>query len=685
MQNRDSEVWYNITAYISGIDVQQGGRQPNRVGGIEQAAQGLLHIADDAGAFDPINPKRVLGPSAGCRIEVYRGSRRGDARALLFTGYTRGAQAVITPQAEYINVMPLYGELQRAAEIGEGVFARLNGHLTCAEAFTLLLDNAEVPRSQQRADRSDITILASLLNRTTALGQNRQRANLMGALNLVAQAEGGRVYDNRRGEIVFTSRTGYGQREYRATHTIAADEISQRRDLDPSTTVVNIIEGRADAFTSDGQFNRHTRFAEGMLPEERFIPALAEVVMPLTPVQSDGTPFPPGWFIESVEQPQFGFEVKGNIGFARELRAEVIDNQIVIRTRNVRRRTVPIQVDYLTFEIFSPAYRDRIAVRSQASIDLYGPRSAIYPYYLLTDHDSAANRAAGWLEKYKGVIDGYRGARPIRAMILTLPDWNGALFDIDDVCVVTHRTRFKDAFRNKPFWVRGVRHIADNLGSWDIELTLEEVHRVDGIQEIPPDYDPGHPTPLPKPIWPIARVHIRSPRLIARVWIDAATAPIPLGNRIAAPARTGTRWDKLTRVNAPIPLGNRIAAPARTGTRWDKLTRVNAPIPLGNRIAAPPRTGTRWAKLTRVNAPIPLGNRIAAPPRTGTRWAKLTRVNAPIPLGNRIAAPPRTGTRWAKLTRVNAPIPLGNRIAAPPRTGTRWSIIQRINPSNPPI
>ena len=475
----------NITGLVTAASWRHGGLGANRLGGVEEPAVGLLWLNNERGHWNAYNPTPSVETAPGAEVEIRAGNDRDGA--LLFKGWTRGVQNAETPNAPAQAQMPIYSILTRIVEFGEGIFANATGFRPLSEHMDLLLNTMGVQAQGIGRDLESgldaLSVSGSNLNSSGLVSSGlRKRAAPLGVFNALAQLEGGRIYDNRAGQFVMTAFRGYGDGRARQTRDIGEVSPASFQSLDPSTTVVNLIElDERDPYQSVGT-QQLTQDADGTQITEVGFPVTIEpntsgvvafnllenpnwavALSWVSPVAgqhyrlSDGVEYAPEGFYADSETMQWVFRnTTDSAAQVRILKAEVIPGVVSLSQRRWIR----------------PA-------RNDASIRRYGRHAVQFPIALAERTTGPTlgelrRRMETWAEQYAGVTD--RGvAKPWLAARVLLPDWDFAdgVFDIDDAVTLSVERGGAAFFRNKGFFVRGVEYHCD-ANRVDCTLTILE-------------------------------------------------------------------------------------------------------------------------------------------------------------------------------------------------------------------
>ena len=441
--------WVEFTHLVDSAEWTIGEQQPNRVGSVMRPAQGAITILDN-GEFSVLNTNQTYNPHPGARVRIMQDNE------LIFNGYSAGVQVGEAEQADqYISTMPIYSSMRRLAEFDEGFFQRLTGTPYIHEAIQTIIGNHKEQIPTQ-LDRSKVQIYSARLNRSGALGSNRQQAQFLDALRTLAVLEGGRIYDNRTGVIRFEN----FERRLRFQGTPKKADRHYLLTTNPQETlVVNVIQGSSQAVASSGV-------------------APIEFTTPL-PIEIDVPPGEQAFGVElyvADEQIQFVESWDSiDVEYGGEVRTEQFDTFIRIIFSNPTNRVLRAKINEVRGEAFRLRLAERFYARSEPSISIYGPKAAIFPSEMIVDQGEMRARMSAFLHLYDG-INREGGVNPIISLKMNIRDPQ-QVYDISDLVLVDWITPLKQHARDYPFWVDATRYIYQNDSEMIVELTLTDALR----------------------------------------------------------------------------------------------------------------------------------------------------------------------------------------------------------------
>lgn len=446
----------SFTHLVVSGDWESGQRNPSRIGGALPPTQGSLVINDRDGEFSVMNTNTLYSPFPGVEIQIF--TRAGE---LLFKGWSGGVTNGTTSRDHAFSTMTLYGPMKRLEEFDEGFFALLNGTPTISEALELVLsqhaESSSIPRTIQP---STTRIYSTRVNRSGAFGSGRQRAKFRDALHLLAQLEGGRIYDDQRGFRFenFNSRYSYSG----TVKALPDAQVVTTGALDAS--VINLIDSSADS----------TR-VQGTGPVA-VTAAGAPVDFPITYQVPPNTQ---GWalvfeladdsieFMESWETPERGVDYlyTGDAPLvqhdARAVRW-VFDNNTSA--------TKILTINQIRGEAIRVTATNRFYERSQRSINRYGPKAVVYPSELLVDQESMRARLLEYLELYDGISEDGE-IDPLISLQVTLLDPTD-IYYVSDLVTLDWETPWARYALDHPFWVDAVKYTYSSDRTLSVELSL---------------------------------------------------------------------------------------------------------------------------------------------------------------------------------------------------------------------
>ena len=310
--------------------------------------------------------------------------------------------------------MPLLGPLAFLARFSEGVFARLNGVQRTDQVFSLVLeDGGYSGPTDIEEGRTELSSLR--LNRSNLLGSGRQRTQVLGALRTVVQAEVGRGYDNRHGQVVFENRRH--RSDYwasnptilRLDHTNSVMERASIESIDDA--IVNIISGTGDSYNSLGV--QDVDFTDQSFPTTYTVPTGGRTIL-LDVDISGNTKFVQSW--ENLLSPV-------DYTYTLDLVPTLVrgSTTVGIFVENPAPVDQTFTLKQVRGEPFGISIKERIFARRQASIDAYGPRPVIYPSGLLTELAEIRDHLEWAVALHDGIDQqGRKDLNEVRALSVTV-------------------------------------------------------------------------------------------------------------------------------------------------------------------------------------------------------------------------------------------------------------------------
>ena len=456
--------WVNLSDWVQSASWRHGAFSPNRIGEVMTPAEGFLMLEDGDGLFSVLNPNTHIDPHPGVPVEIRESFSRESA--LLFKGWSRGILNSGVKDPPYVSVMPIYGPMARLAEFGEGFSSRLDGQPTISDVFIRVLQEMEWT-DLSIVYPSDLRVHGFRLNREGALGSGRRRARFLDLCSLLAILEGGRIYDNRLGAIYFES-FNVRRETPLIVKSLTADDIQLFQTLETDSRVVNIIEGEADSFRSEGE--QPLTFVGVSLPFDLIIPPQTEGWGVSWTIDREDFEFIESW-APLVRGTHYTWEIHHIDGLDAEPRFIGDERGCKIIFPNPTNEPVNASILLIEGEPFRKAFGQFLAERNGASIRRYGPKAVQYPLLTVVDQTAARARIQRWMKEYGGLReDG--AAEPPLVIKVTLHEWRGAPWDVSDLVLVSYETLGKVHTNERPFWVEAVEHTINSEGEWDVILTL---------------------------------------------------------------------------------------------------------------------------------------------------------------------------------------------------------------------
>ena len=433
----------DLTPYVAEATWKHGSRPPNHFGHMADPAVGALTLLNTGGEFRTFKPDPFVDTSPGSPVRVdYDGLR-------LFTGKTGLTLNQVLASGRDIAVMPMLGPLAFLARFSEGIFARLNGTQRTDEVYALILQDGGY--DGPTVIEEGRTSLSSLrLNRSNLLGSGRQRTQVLGALRTVVQAEVGRGYDNRLGQVVFENRRH--RSDYWATspsilrldHTNSQIERASIESIDDA--IVNLISGTGDSYNSLGV--QDIDFTDTAFPITYDVPTGGRTIL-LDVDVSGNTKFVQSW--EDLLSPV-------DYTYTLDLQPTLVrgSTTIGIFVSNPSPVAQTFTLKQVRGEPFAISIKERIFARRPASIDAYGPRPVIYPSGLLTELAEIRDHLEWAVALHDGIDDqGNKDLNEVRAINATvnlLDPANAPVIGVD-IGSLVEVTEPRLGLDSAPFWV----------------------------------------------------------------------------------------------------------------------------------------------------------------------------------------------------------------------------------------
>ena len=185
-----------------------GELRPNQFGTCMKPASGLFTLLNPGG-----QKYRGLVIHAGDGVE--RSSRApipvevdmivDGVRGRVFAGFSSSIAPQFNRFGRHIALAPSFGALGLVEGYHDKIYTRLQGNLFGGEIVGNILQDAGYT-GESELSVGDQEMSSARIYRAGLLGGSRQRATTTTALKAVAEAEIGRIYDNRLRRIIFEGR-----------------------------------------------------------------------------------------------------------------------------------------------------------------------------------------------------------------------------------------------------------------------------------------------------------------------------------------------------------------------------------------------------------------------------------------------------------------------------------------------
>ena len=237
--------WLDLTDWVSSAQWRHGQQLLYQAGSVMSPANGSLLLDNRDVDWNPfINNHPDIETSPGNPIEIWEGQVRGDGE-LLFNGWTQGV-TLTTPNGQTdAAFLTFHGPIARIGRIQEGIFLQLNGILRIDDVFARMLNFVGwVDPTYRDIRQGVISVFGNQLGRTNQFGTGRQFSDFLDGCKTLALLEGGIIYDDRRGRIVFESFNN-PRREQRTRPIVINDEdVYEGKARDTDAGILNEIVGQ---------------------------------------------------------------------------------------------------------------------------------------------------------------------------------------------------------------------------------------------------------------------------------------------------------------------------------------------------------------------------------------------------------------------------------------------------------
>ena len=486
----------DVTGLIFTASWRHGDQQPNRVGQVSRPADGTLFL-NRPEFWSPLNPHPMVNTRPGATLTIK--NAKGE---YLFAGYSKGVVAASAPVAggrPDVAVMPIYGHLQRIAEYNDGVFLKLAGGTPLiTDVFRQISAHAEQAGPIGVLGDSPLRVHAPALNQAGVLSSGRNLVNILTAYEMLAKAEGGRIYDRPDGDIVFETRN----------HRLNADNAllkfgvspAHAELLDPDRLIVNIMAGDSTSLQATGTQVLPT--IEPM-PQSITVPAGMARGIPVNLSPTAGETIPSGLTDKLQELGDWTKVIVDNASSPSD--ALIIENITLQPTDYTWSGSGPVTVDFdlhritvvfdnttgttpqtatlkrIRGQVAKPVGGARLYARNSASVTQYGPKTARYPSNLVQGsgglrgarerNEFVQSKLDAWVEVYSG-MDGAGKPRPLYPIkVRYYPETYQPIFP-SDLALLTWVTPQVEHCRDYPMWVDAVSWEIDSDGRPTVELLL---------------------------------------------------------------------------------------------------------------------------------------------------------------------------------------------------------------------
>ena len=200
----DGGTSFDITEFIVSAQWRWGSRLSNDIGGIVTPASGLITIDNTDGSFSPLSDSTRISTLPGPKVRIW--VQFQDNRViLLFSGWSMGILEGNLINSSREVTMPLEGALARIAGRNSRLRAPFSGNLFSGAIVHNVLNFVGWPQTLRDIDPGTVALLEFKAQGITNGGM--QFLDTLSRLDLIMQAEGGRLYDDYRSFVVFEQET----------------------------------------------------------------------------------------------------------------------------------------------------------------------------------------------------------------------------------------------------------------------------------------------------------------------------------------------------------------------------------------------------------------------------------------------------------------------------------------------
>ena len=248
----------DITSDTLAMDWRHGQLLPNQFGGIKNGADGTITVRNPRGRFDVASPGPGIDPSPGAEV-IIRLMNWVTGPVTMFRGFSAGITNLGDERRKQTATIKLLGPLKFIRAYNDRLFTRLPNRPWSGEAVQTVLNAVEWPLDAEhsRIDRGFTRLLGANLEKQI-FQDSFKRGDVIAALDAIAKLEGGSIYDNREGLIVFENRRRRSDVfQLRAQEKFTINEfhgsIVKRHDTKPpGSGVINVIQSSKDTYNDRG-------------------------------------------------------------------------------------------------------------------------------------------------------------------------------------------------------------------------------------------------------------------------------------------------------------------------------------------------------------------------------------------------------------------------------------------------
>lgn len=466
--------WKDITPYVVAAQWKHGQRLPNQAGSLMRGAAGTLTLDNRDGEWSPYNPAAGFEPYPGVPVEIWSGNSRNSGN-ILFRGWSKGV-SVSTPSTQRdIAQMTMISTLERLGQLRPDAFQRFTGLTSTSGAFSDLLLGAGLVTTDLVIHTGAVQLYGTRLSSSGQFGTGRTFGNLQDGLKLLALLEGGRIYDQRDGKLVFESLNSPRRQQSVAAVRIAGDDVWHAEARDTDEGIINHVRGRRTQIRAQGVIDLPMVAPDGSSGADAF-----PVTIAVGPRQRERLDFrldPAGGtlFIQSLEQPVKGthWTVSPDVTGAT-VTPSTATNRVVLTCFNPdRARTVIFSILSIRGQgAGATSVTDFDPVEHAKSVARYGRRAMVYPGDIVSPPGRPRARAQDIVDRHNGMMGDTDNPNPPKMMTVTLRNPNRITWDISTLVILEWKTADKTYLTSYPFWVDGVSHSVDLDGNHDIRLEL---------------------------------------------------------------------------------------------------------------------------------------------------------------------------------------------------------------------
>ena len=428
-------------------------------------SDGSIQLDNRDGEFNIMNPNTRYSISPGTKVRII--TVIGGLQYTVFEGWLKSAVSTVNSQGIDATVLLIHSTLGYIANYDEGLFSLVAGRIrTTSQIFSAVIDtlaslNVHITVS---IDPSNIRVFSQRINSTGAFGSGRNHASIMDAFRLLAQIEGGRIYDDEQGVLHFE---GYNRR-YTTNATVKRITATDNRNVVTHSLddyIVNNIQSEANVLVA--QNYKDLEFDRDFDEEINIPPGNWSITYT---VSDPEVVLVENWETLSTKHYHYSITNLPNL-----VKASYQDKSIIFNIQNPTDAVATFRLHSMRGQPFIKGLDTTLHLRSEDSIRRYGTKSAEYPISLVDNQDLMRGYLQAYLDDFDGI--GINGeADPIKSISVTVrnPD---TIYKISDLVLLDWKTPWNINTNAHPFWVEAVDYSLDSEGNMDVTVALLDAWR----------------------------------------------------------------------------------------------------------------------------------------------------------------------------------------------------------------